>query len=38
MKQDGTLGKILSVRPLRINDFVQRYQAYVWYQDVISLD
>ena len=37
MKQDGTLGKMLPVRPLRVNGFLQRYQTYVWYQDDISL-
>ena len=37
MKQDGTLGKMLPVIPLRVNGFLQRYQTYVWYQDDISL-
>ena len=32
MKQDGTLGKIFPVRPLRVNSFLQKYQTYVWYQ------
>ena len=38
IKQDGTLGKMLPVRPLRVNGFLKRYQTYVWYQDEISLD
>ena len=33
MNQDGTLGKMLPVRPLRVNGFLQRYQTYMWYQD-----
>ena len=37
MKQDGTLGKMFPVRPLRVNGFLQRYQTYVWYQDDIFL-
>ena len=37
MKQDVTLGKMLPVRPLRVNDFLQKYQTYVWYQDESSL-
>ena len=37
MKQDGTLGKMLPVRPLRVNIFLHNYQTYVWYQDDISL-
>ena len=38
MKQDGTLGKILPVRPLRVNYFLQKYQNHVWYQDGIPLE
>ena len=38
MKQDGTLGKILPVIPLRVNGFLRRYQPYVWYHDAIYLD
>ena len=26
----------MPVKPLRINDFLQKYQKYVWYQDEIS--
>ena len=37
MKQDGTLGKILPVRPLRLNGFLKRCQEYLWYQYDISL-
>ena len=38
MKQDGTLGKMFPVGPLRVKSFLQRYQEYVWYQYDISLD
>ena len=37
MKQDGTLGKMFPVRPLRVNNYLQKYQKYVWYQDEIYL-
>ena len=37
MKQDNTLVKMLPLRPLRLNNFLQKYQKYVWYQDAISL-
>ena len=37
MKQDGTLGKMFPVIPLRVNGFLQKYQTYMWYQDDISL-
>ena len=38
MKQDGTLGKLFPVKPLRVNYVVQMYQKYVWFQDGISLE
>ena len=37
MKQDGTLGRKKTVRPLRVKGYLQRYQTYVWYQYDISL-
>ena len=37
MKQDGTVGIMLPVRPLRVNNLLQKHQKYVWYQDDISL-
>ena len=37
MKQDGKLGNMLSVIPLRVNYFLQKYQKYVWYQDNLYL-
>ena len=37
MKQYGTPGKMILVRPLKVNGFLQRYKIYVWYQDNISL-
>ena len=37
MNQDGTLGKIFPVIPLKINNFLRKYKKYVWYQDDISL-
>ena len=38
MKKDGTLGKMLPVRPLRVNGFLHKYQKYGWYQDGIFLE
>ena len=38
MNQYGTLGKLLPVIPLRVNDLLQKYRKYVWYQDDISLE
>ena len=37
MQQDGTLGNIWSVIPLRVNDFLKKHQNYVWHQDDIYL-
>ena len=37
MKEEGTLGKMWPVRPLRVNEFLKKRQGYVWYQDEISL-
>ena len=37
MNQDGKLGKMSPVKPLRVNGSLLRYQTYVWYQDDISL-
>ena len=37
MHQDRTLGNMLPVRPLRVNDFLNKRQGYVWYQDDISV-
>ena len=37
MKQDGTLGKMFPVIPLRVNGFLHRYQIYLWYKDDIPL-
>ena len=28
---------MLPVMPLRVNNFLKKYQKYVWYQDEISL-
>ena len=38
MNEDGTLGKLFPVKPLRVNYVVQMYQKYVWFQDGISLE
>ena len=35
--QDGTLGKMLSVRPSKLHNLLQKNQTCVWYQDDISL-
>ena len=37
MKQYGTLGKMLPVRPLWVNGFLNKNQEYVCYQYDISL-
>ena len=37
IKQDDTLGKMLLVRPVKLNSFLQRYHIYVWYRYDISL-
>ena len=37
MQQDGTLENVWPVRPLRLNEFLEKHQGYVWYQDDISL-
>ena len=37
MQQDGTLGNMWPVRPLRVNGFLKKLQGYVWYQDDLSL-
>ena len=36
--QDGALGKMLSVRPSKVHNLLQKNQTYVWYQDDIYLD
>ena len=33
--QDGTLGKILTVRPNKVQNLLKKNQTYVWYQDEI---
>ena len=37
MQQDATIRKKLTVKTLRVNGFLQKYQQYVWYQYDISL-
>ena len=37
MQQDGTLGNMWPGRPLRVDEFLEKLQGYVWYQDDISL-
>ena len=36
MQQDVTLGKMWPVTPLQVNDFLKKWQVYVWFQDDIS--
>ena len=38
MKQYGALEKMLPVTPLKVNNLLQQYQKYMWYQDEISLE
>ena len=38
MQHDGTLGKMWPVIPLKVNNLLNKYQGYVWYQDGIHLD
>ena len=33
LDQDGTLGQMLPVIPLRVNGFIKKYQGYMCYQD-----
>ena len=35
-EQDCTLGIVWPVRPLQVNDFLNKFQGYVWYQYDIS--
>ena len=35
--QDGALGNMLSVRPSKVHNLLQKNQTYVWYQYDISL-
>ena len=37
IQQDATIRKKLTVKTLRVNDFLQKYQQYVWYQYDISM-
>ena len=37
MNQDGTLGKMWPMRPLRVTEFLKKSQGYVWYQNDIYL-
>ena len=37
MQQDGTLGKMYLVKPLRVDDLINKHQVCVWYQYDISL-
>ena len=37
MQQDGTLGKMWPVIPLRVKEFLKKRWGYVWYQDDVSL-
>ena len=36
--QDNTFGKILSARPGKVNNLLQKNHIYVWYEDNIYLD
>ena len=35
--QDGNLGKMFPVIPIKVHNLLQNNQRYVWYQDDISL-
>ena len=35
--QDGTIGKIYPVKPLKLNNLLKKNHICVWYQDEISL-
>ena len=37
MDQDGKLGQMLPVIPLKVNGFMKKYQGYVCYQDDVYL-
>ena len=37
IQQDGTLGKMWQVRLIQVNDFLKKFQGYVWFQYDISL-